>query len=68
MAEMEEALLKRVMPHSVEAEQSVIGSMIIDREAIVVASGLLRKEDFYGKQYGVVFEAMTELNEASRWT
>ena len=48
MAEMEEALLKRVMPHSVEAEQSVIGSMIIDREAIVVASGLLRKEDFYG--------------------
>ena len=66
MAEMEEALLKRVMPHSVEAEQSVIGSMIIDREAIVVASGLLRKEDFYGKQYGVVFEAMTELNDEGK--
>ncbi|MCI8945577.1 MAG: replicative DNA helicase [Lachnospiraceae bacterium] len=63
---MEEALLKRVMPHSVEAEQSVIGSMIIDREAIVVASGLLRKEDFYGKQYGVVFEAMTELNDEGK--
>ena len=30
---MEEALIKRVLPHSVEAEQSVIGSMIMDRDA-----------------------------------
>ena len=29
---MEEALIKRVLPHSVEAEQSVIGSMLMDRE------------------------------------
>ena len=33
----EEALLKRVMPNSIEAEQPVIGSMILDREAMVVA-------------------------------
>ena len=31
---MEEALIKRVLPHSVEAEQSVIGSMIMDRVPI----------------------------------
>ena len=31
---MEEALIKRILPHSMEAEQSVIGSMILDREAI----------------------------------
>ncbi len=66
MAAMEEALLKRVLPHSVEAEQSVIGSMLIDREAIVVAAGILHGEDFYGKQYGIVFEAMTELNDEGR--
>lgn len=48
---MEEAVLKRVLPHSVEAEQSVIGSMILDREAIVVASELITGEDFYNKQY-----------------
>lgn len=66
MAAMEEAMLKRVLPHSVEAEQSVIGSMLIDREAIVVAAGILHGEDFYGKQYGVVFEAMTELNDEGR--
>lgn len=35
---MDEALIKRVLPHSIEAEQSVIGSMIMDREAIVIAS------------------------------
>ena len=37
----EEALLKRVLPHSIEAEQSVIGSMIMDREAITVASEII---------------------------
>lgn len=66
MAAMEEALLKRVLPHSVEAEQSVIGSMIIDREAIVVAAGILHEEDFYGKQYGTVFKAMVELNDEGK--
>lgn len=66
MAAMDEALLKRVLPHSIEAEQSVIGSMIMDREAIVVAAGILHSEDFYGKQYGTVFEAMVELNDEGK--
>ncbi len=63
MPAMEEAVLKRVLPHSLEAEQSVIGSMLMDREAIVVASELIYGEDFYNKQYGVVFDAMVELND-----
>lgn len=58
---MEEALLKRVMPHSIEAEQSVIGAMIMDRDAVTVASEMLTVEDFYQKQYGILFEAITEL-------
>ena len=59
---MEEAtLIKRVMPNSLEAEQSVIGSMIMDREAIITAMEILLKEDFYHQQYGIVFEAMIEL-------
>lgn len=60
---MEESVLKRVLPHSEEAEQSVIGSMIMDREAIVVASELITGEDFYNRQYGVLYETMVELNE-----
>ncbi len=58
---MEEAIIKRMMPHSQEAERSVIGSMIMDREAILVASEIITGEDFYQRQYGVIFEAMVEL-------
>lgn len=62
----DEAILKRVLPHSIEAEQSVIGSMIVDREAIVVASELICGEDFYNRQYGAVFDTMVELNDAGK--
>lgn len=66
MASLEEAVIKRVLPHSIEAEQSVIGSMMLDREAIVVASELISGEDFYHKQYGIVFDSMVELHEEGR--
>lgn len=66
MAEAGEALLKRVLPHSIEAEQSVIGSMIMDREAITIASELICGDDFYGKQYGVLFDTMVELNDEGK--
>ena len=66
MAALEEALLKRVLPHSIEAEQSVIGSMIMDRDAITVASEIISGEDFYGRQYGVLFDAMVELNDEGK--
>ncbi len=58
---MDEALMKRVLPHSVEAEQSVIGSMLMDREAIITASEIITPDDFYQKQYGIMFESMVEL-------
>ncbi|MCM1106952.1 MAG: replicative DNA helicase [Blautia sp.] len=58
---MEDALIKRVMPNSLEAEQSVVGSMIMDKDAIVTAMEQLLTEDFYHKQYGVLFDAMIEL-------
>ena len=63
MPTMEEAVLKRVLPHSIEAEQSVVGSMLMDKEAIVIASEIITGEDFYQKQYGILFEAMVELHE-----
>lgn len=63
---MEEALLKRILPHSMEAEQSVIGSMIMDREAIVVAAEIVLGEDFYNRQYGTLFDTMVELNDEGK--
>jgi len=62
----EETLLKRILPHSMEAEQSVVGSMIMDREAIVAASEIVVGEDFYNKQYGVLFDTMVELNDEGK--
>ena len=63
MAALEEAIIKRILPHSIEAEQSVIGSMMIDKDAIMAASELITGEDFYNKQYGIVFETMVELHD-----
>lgn len=61
---MEENVLKRILPHNLEAEQSVIGSMLMDSEAIMAASELLSGEDFYNKQYGILFDSICELNDS----
>ena len=66
MPELDEAVIKRVLPHSIEAEQSVIGAMLLDKEAITVASEQINGEDFYGKQYGILFDAMIELNDEGK--
>ena len=58
---MEEALIKRVLPHSIEAEQSVVGAMLMDKEAIMTASEIISGEDFYQTTYGVVFNSIVEL-------
>ena len=58
---MEEALIKRVMPHSIEAEQSVVGAMLMDKDAILTASEIISGQDFYQTAYGVVFDSMVEL-------
>lgn len=63
MADIDEAVLKRVLPNSIEAEQSVIGAMLIDAETITVASEYITGDDFYGKQYGILFDAMVELHD-----
>ncbi len=58
---MEEALIKRILPHSEEAERSVIGCMMMSRDAVMTAGEILTGGDFYLQQMGVVFDAMVEL-------
>lgn len=58
---MDESLIKRIPPHNVEAERAVIGSMMMDRDAIQVAAEMLEPEDFYNGQYGVVFSALVDM-------
>ena len=63
---MDEAAIKQIMPHSIDAEQSVVGSMLTDKDALLVATESLDKDDFYGKQYGVLFDAMKQLNNEGK--
>lgn len=58
---MEEALIKRVMPHDEEAERTVIGAMLLDNEKIMTVSEIITGEDFYQKQLGTVYQTMVEL-------
>ncbi len=58
---MDEALIKRILPHSDEAERAVIGAMLMDADAIVTASEIIGSDDFYQRQYGILFDVMTEL-------
>ena len=59
---MDEAVVKRVLPHSTEAEQSVLGAMIMDADAITTASEVITGDDFYNKQYGIIFDTIVELH------
>ena len=51
----------RTPPHSLEAEKSVLGSMLISRDAAELAAEMLSASDFYVPQHQDIFEAMTEL-------
>ena len=54
----------RVPPNNADAEKSVLGCMMQDREALSLAFELLTADDFYQHQYGIVFEAIVELFDA----
>jgi replicative DNA helicase len=58
-------IMGRVPPQSIEAEQSVLGSMLIDREAIAAATEILRKEDFYREAHGEIFDAIVQIYNRS---
>ena len=58
---MDENLVKRIMPHSEEAEVSVIGSMLMDRDAVAAAMEILNKDDFYENRLGTYFEVISKM-------
>ena len=52
---------KRIMPQNNEAEQCLAGALLMDNEAMSMVETIVSKEDFYQRQYGIIFEAMAEL-------
>ena len=63
---MDENVIRRIQPHNNDAEKSVIGAMLMDRDVISDVADLLSKEDFYNAQYGILFENMVELYNEGR--
>ena len=55
------ALPERVPPQNIEAEQAVLGAMLIKKEAIIEVQEILRPDDFYREIHRIVYEAMVRL-------
>lgn len=53
----------RVLPQSLEAEESVLGSILLDNQAINVCLERIRAEDFYKTAHQTIFEAMASLSD-----
>ena len=58
---MDIGALGRIPPQNVEAEQSVIGSMLLEKEVIPVITEILKSEDFYREDHKEIFEAIMDL-------
>ena len=54
-------MIERIPPQNIEAEQAVLGAMLIKKEAVIEATEILHPEDFYRDAHRVVFEAIQEV-------
>ena len=55
---MDEAVIKKLPPHHKESERGVVGAMMIDRDAAIIAMDALSSDDFYLKECAYVFDAI----------
>lgn len=60
---MAESLQVRIPPHSPEAEESVLGALLLDRDAIISIAEFLKPDDFYDDRHKAVYECALELYE-----
>jgi len=56
----------RVPPHSIEAEQSVLGGLLLDNSAWDRAADILVDDDFYRHEHQLIFKAIHQMNNASK--
>ena len=63
---MNDELMGRIPPHDTEAEQAVLGSMLVDKDAILEVIEILKPDDFYRTEHSEIYSAMLDLYEASK--
>ena len=54
--------ITRIPPHSVESEQSILGSILLDKDAIITVAETITPNDFYKDAHRVIYESMMALN------
>lgn len=52
---------EKITPQNIEAEQSLLGSLLVDKDAVIRVADLARAEDFYKESHGVIYSAMLDL-------
>ena len=55
----------RIPPHSVESEQSILGSIILDKDAIITVAEIINPGDFYKEAHKIIYESMLSLNSSN---
>lgn len=63
---MSDSIIDRVPPHNHEAEQSVIGAIFLDPQALITASEILVAEDFYRTAHQKIFQTMLKLSDQGK--
>jgi len=63
---MNEPMIDRVPPHNREAEQSVIGAIFLEPQALITASEILLADDFYQNAHKTIFETMLRLSDQGK--
>jgi replicative DNA helicase len=53
--------MERIPPHNLEAEESILGSLLIDKNAMIKVADSLRTDDFYRSQHADIYRAMLDL-------
>lgn len=63
---MNDELLGRIPPNDLEAEQAVLGSMLVDKDAVFTVVEILKPEDFYRNEHAEIYSAILDLCEANK--
>lgn len=63
---MNDELLGRIPPNDMEAEQAVLGSMLVDKDAVLTVLEILKPEDFYRNEHAEIYGAILDLYEAGK--
>lgn len=59
-------MMERTPPQNIEAEQAVLGSMLLDKEAIYCVMEILKSSDFYLEAHRLIYEAIVDLNNQGK--